>query len=247
MRSYTINSEAYNGPLDLLLQLIESQELDITQVSLAQVADQYVSFVENNPEILPEDIADFLVIAAKLILIKSKALLPTLEIIEDANELEKQLKMYKLYLDATKKIESIVAHKNFTYSHTSFPAQFIQGFVPPKKQITTERMRDLYDLVIKRLEPIIMLPKRIIERVVTIREKIENIRDAILKHSKISFKHFLSNGAGKSEKIVSFLALLELVKQKIIQVEQGDFLGEIEISKTDDAEKLQVSTETEFL
>ena len=96
-----IKIDKFQGPLGLLLQLIEKEELDITEVSLAKISDQYIDSIKNTKNIDPGETADFLVIAAKLLFIKSKALLPYLypeEENEEIEELESQLRMYKEFL-----------------------------------------------------------------------------------------------------------------------------------------------------
>src|SRR3989339_2104859 len=105
--------DKFEGPLGLLLQLIESQELDITEISLAKIADQYIEYIRGDKGIGPEELADFLVVAAKLLLIKSRALLPFLkgEAEEEIEEFEQQLRMYKEFLAAAKKIEAIIGKK----------------------------------------------------------------------------------------------------------------------------------------
>ena len=111
--------EQFEGPLDLLLQLIEDQKLEITNISLAQVTDQYIQYLNHAHDLRPEDLADFLVVAAKLLYLKSRALLPALRLDEeeaDAGELEKQLKIYKEYLDASKKIEQMIKAGHFAFA-----------------------------------------------------------------------------------------------------------------------------------
>lgn len=243
---YSVEQEAFSGPLGLLLQLIENSELEITKVSLAKVADQYIAYINSNQNIPAEEIADFLVIAAKLIYFKSKALMPTLQIEDDGIDLDKQLKMYKLYLDATKRIELMIAQRQFNFAKDKYPVGLIEGFNPPKK-ISLERMGQIYALLIKRLEPILVLPKKQMERVVSIRERIQHIRDTVLNFAHISFHKLVGSNATKLERIVSFLAVLELVKQKIIHVDQEDHLGEISIDKREGAEELMVDTNTEFI
>ena len=113
---YEVKLEQFQGPLDLLLQLIEKQEMDITEVSLAQVADSYIEYINQMGQLNPEEVADFLVVASKLIYIKSKVLLPELDLEEEGIDLEKQLKMYKEYYQATKKIQKSISKKKFNYS-----------------------------------------------------------------------------------------------------------------------------------
>jgi len=107
---HKIKIEDFEGPLDLLLQLIEKQKMDINQISLAKVTEQYIHFIESSDGISPGELADFLVIAAKLLLIKSRSLLPYLESEDEDSgfELEKQLKMYKLFAEAAERVRSIL-------------------------------------------------------------------------------------------------------------------------------------------
>ena len=110
--------DKFEGPLGLLLQLIEKEELDITQISLAKIADQYIEYIKQAKELKPEELADFLVVAAKLLLIKSRALLPFLkgEAEQEIQEFEEQLRMYQEFLSAAKKLEIIIGQKRFSFA-----------------------------------------------------------------------------------------------------------------------------------
>ena len=116
--SYNIKLEQFEGPLDLLLQLTEQEKLDITRVSLAQIADQYLEYISNAKNITLAHLADFLSVASKLILIKSKALLPLLQFTEEEEEeikdLEHQLAEYKKFKEAAQKLNDVF-HSPFTY------------------------------------------------------------------------------------------------------------------------------------
>ena len=100
---YQVSTQQFTGPLDLLLQLVEKKNLAITELSLAQVTQEYVAFLNEQEEINPEDLADFLVIASTLLLIKSRSLLPSLVLAPEEEteimDLETRLKIYKLYKD----------------------------------------------------------------------------------------------------------------------------------------------------
>jgi len=232
--SYKIKLEKFEGPLDLLLQLIENQELDITQVALAKVTEQFIEYVENSGQLNPEEVADFLVIASKLLLIKSKTLLPSLEIDdEEASELEHQLKIYKEYYEASKVIEQMIEEQRFAFAREKPIRVFQRRFSPPLGL----RIKDLglmFEEVLKRLEPIVNLPKEIITRTISITEKINQIKKYILEKVSFNFKKLLNNGGTRTEVIISFLAILELVKQRTIDVSQQGMFEEIEIKRTDD-------------
>ena len=230
--SYNIKLEQFEGPLDLLLQLIEQNELDITQVSLAQVTDQYIKYLNQLEYLNPGMLADFLVIAAKLLLIKSKALLPYLKMDEEdeGEELEKQLKIYKEFLEASKVVNKILLKKRFAYAREKMPVTDIPLFNPPKS-LTGEKLAKVFHEVLKDIEPIVNLPKKSLGRIISISEKINQIRDKILQKASINFEELVKNSKDKTEVVVSFLALLELVKQKSVSVTQKDKFSEIKIMK----------------
>ena len=111
---YKIKLEQFEGPLDLLLQLIEKEDLNINQISLARIADEYINYVNSRKNIPLDELSDFLLVASKLLYIKSKSLLPYLEWNEaedEAIELEEQLKLYREFLDASQKVESLIKQK----------------------------------------------------------------------------------------------------------------------------------------
>jgi len=231
--SYKVKLELFEGPLDLLLQLIEEQKLDITQVSLAQVTDQYIQQLHSavdKDKISAGDLADFLVIAAKLLLIKSKALLPYLEWEEEdeGDELERQLKIYKEYLEASKLIHKMIVKKKFSYSREKLLTTKEVGFNPPKK-LTSKKMKNVFLGILEDLKPIVQLPKEVIRKTINIQEKILQIRNKILEKATMNFDELLKSAKDKTEIIVSFLALLELIKQKKVAARQKAAFKEIEI------------------
>ncbi len=231
MEQYKVQLEEWQGPLDLLLQLIEHQEMDITKISLSQVADQFISYMNAKPLQL-EETADFLVVAAKLIYIKSKALLPTLNLEEDDGiDLEKQLKMYKEYLEAAKKIQKIILKKNYCFSKEKFPEGITSQVFYVPKSITASKLQNVFFQVINRIKPIVELPKRVIEKSIKLSERIQHIKDLIFREASTTFCKMLGESKSKTEKIVNFLAVLELVKQKVIDVEQHELFDDITMNK----------------
>ena len=228
--SYKVKLEHFEGPLDLLLNLIENDELDITKVSLAKVTDQFIEYVNNSQDLNSDEVADFLLVASKLLLIKSKILLPSLNIDdEEASDLEKQLKIYKEYYEASKVIENLIRKKRFVFAREKPIRVFMRKFCPPGK-LKLEDLKIIFIEVLKKIEPIVNLPQSVIKRTITIAEKIQQIQKMILSKISFTFKNLLFN-KNKTEIIVSFLAMLELVKQRTIEVEQGGMFAEIEIRK----------------
>ncbi len=230
-----VKFEKFEGPLPLLLHLIEKEELDITQISLARIADQFVTYIRGDNNILPEEMADFLVVAAKLLLIKSKALLPYLypEEEEDIKELEAQLKMYKEFLDAAKVVEKLIGKKKFMFAREFNRKALLRQanvFSPPKNFGQAEMKMIITD-VIGRYRPPEKIAEKTLRKKITIEEKILNIQSLLLDRIKISFNNLIKKAENKTEVIVSFLAILELMRQKEIVLDQDELFSEIIISK----------------
>lgn len=222
--------------MGLLLQLIEKEELDITEVSLAKIADQYINYMKELVVANPDETADFLVIAAKLLYIKSKALLPYLYTEEDEGieELEQQLKMYKEFLEAMKVIEAMIGKKKFTFAREFDKKAILANlkiFSPPTK-LNKEDLALVFKNLISQIRPEEeKLEEEKLERKINIEDKILAIQKALLDTIKVNFSKFLAKAGSKTEIIVSFLAILELIKQRDVFAEQEGLFGEITINK----------------
>ena len=229
-------TEKFEGPLGLLLQLIEKEELDITEVSLAKIADQYIDYIKKLSVANPDEMADFLVISAKLLYIKSKALLPYLYTEEDEGieELEQQLKMYKEFLEAMKIIEAIVSKKKFMFAREFDKKAILANlkiFSPPAK-LNKEDLAFVFRNLISQIKPEEeVLEEERLERKINIEDKILAIQKTLLDKIKVNFSKFLTKAGSKTEIIVSFLAILELIKQRDVFAEQESLFGEITISE----------------
>src|SRR5512147_3265515 len=114
--SLNFKMEKFEGPLDLLLQLIEQEKLSISEISLSKIADQYLESLGQVAEKDPDELADFLVVAAKLLLIKSRELLPSAAPAEEEGpSLESQLKMYKIFWEAAQRIEAQIKKRRWIF------------------------------------------------------------------------------------------------------------------------------------
>ena len=231
MNNYKIQLDGFEGPLELLIKLIDNNELDISQVSLSKITDQYIDYINDSENLEIGEVADFLVIAARLIYIKSKLILPEIMNIndeEDSKELEESLKMYKKYYEARQKLQEIIKKEKFTYSRTTKLVKIKTKFTPPKN-VNSNIMEENFKKVLSRLKPINKIPKKLIKKTINIREKINHIRNLICRRKNLSFKEFINNKEDKTELIVSFLAMLELIKQRNIIVDQEFMFEEITI------------------
>lgn len=227
--------EKFEGPLSLLLKLIEHQEMDITQVSMSKVADQYVDYIRSNNNINPEEMADFLVVAARLLLIKSKALLPYLypEEEEEIEELEQQLKMYKEFIEASKEIQKRLGKKIFMFAREFNRKALLNNvnlFAPPK-DLDKNEVKIVFIELLTRIQPPEKLEEETIGHKISIEEKIIHIQKMLLDRIKTSFNEVLQKAENKTEIVVSFLAILELMRQREITLEQNEIFGDIIISK----------------
>ncbi|MFH1145374.1 MAG: ScpA family protein [bacterium] len=218
----------FNGPLHLLLSLIEQEELNISELSLSEVTDQFIRYVESGT-VETEELADWLVVAAKLLWIKSQTLLPgEIDMEADPNELAKQLKIYKAYLDAMKGIEVMIKKGKHCYVRTETVRDLTPRFSPPAS-VMTSVLVVTFQQILARLAPVVQLPKMIMEKTMTIQEKMAHIKDILLKRFTAKFSDLFKDNGSKLERIISFLAVLELVKMRAMDVEQPVHFQDIHI------------------
>ena len=232
---FTIKTEIFEGPLDVLLGLVEKRKLFINDISLAKVTDDYISYIESMSGVHMRHTADFIVIASTLLLIKSKSLLPDLSFTEEeeksVEELEDRLKQYK-------RIKELSLHiKNRFGKHVLFGAEAPEPIVvfSPSPDITVANIVQSIKNVLAHLPKKEKLPEVTVRKIRTLEETIDDLATRIQSALKMSFKDFSKQGKGelskeqKVEVIVSFLAMLELVKRGIIEASQGDLFDDIEI------------------
>jgi segregation and condensation protein A len=227
--SYQIKTEQFEGPLDLLLALTEQEKLDITRVSLAKITDEYLEYINQAHSITLENLAEFLSVAAKLILIKSKALLPLLEFTEEEEEeirdLEHQLAEYKKFKDAALQIAKLIESKNFGFTREGF--QGLKTIFYPPENIVAEDIKKAFVKILGEIEVADKLEEEMVREVLTLEEKIVHLQNHLREKVQTSFAELIKNTEDKVEVVVSFLAMLEMVKQRLIHIEQDELFGEI--------------------
>lgn len=229
--SYNVKTHIFEGPLDTLLSLIEKRKLFINDISLAQVADDYISYVRSLSDFPLADSAHFVLIASTLVLIKSKSLLPNLSLTEEEqsniDDLEDRLKQYQKY-----KALSVHLKERFgmNVEYLRLPSKEKIVVFTPDKNTSVARISEVIKSVIVGMPKKEFVPKAVVQKVISLEEMMDSLAERITKSMKMSFRDFA--GVGKAEKvnvIVSFLAMLELVKQGIIQVRQDKDFHDIEI------------------
>lgn len=231
--SHIFKLEQFEGPLDLLLRMIEEEKMDVTQVALSKVTDQFIQYLTGIEEKRPEELADFLVVASKLLLIKSRVLLPQIVLEEDGSDLEKQLRIYKEYLEASKILHKIILKKPFEYTREDYPPLEEKVFVPPNN-FGVDKMHQMFLEIIKGIEPYVKLAEETMQKIVSAREKYQYIQNLIFNKASLKFRELLEDAQSRSEIVATFLAVLEMVKQRHVVVKQGELFDEIVIERVDD-------------
>lgn len=237
--SYNVKTHIFEGPLELLLSLIEKRKLFINDISLAQVADDFISYTKSLENFPISESAHFVLIASTLVLIKSKSLLPTLTLTEEEQEsiddLEKRLAEYQKYKALSRHLKDRFGIKT---EYLRLPSKEKIIIFTPDKETTVSRIVETIKSVITAIPKKEFVPKAVIQKVISLEEMIESLTDRIKISMKMSFKDFANSrvlgqaGMDKADKvnvIVSFLAMLELVKQGVIQVRQDKDFHDIEM------------------
>ena len=233
-KKYTVSTPVFEGPLDLLLNLIESAELDITSVSLALVTDQYLERIRGLEDMDAEEISAFLVIAAKLIQIKSEALLPRPPVREVGEEdpgeaLARQLRLYKKFKEVAGWLKERDAQNLRTYLRIAAPPKVESRFEMGDLTLT-DLVNDAERIFAREAEKaelgtVIRAPK------VTIRERVRHITKYLSTEERTTFRQIVSDAKSRIEVAVTFLALLELVKRYRVNVQQDGLFSDIQIER----------------
>lgn len=232
---YRVQLPVFEGPLDLLLHLIERAELDITRISLARVTDQYIEYMTALEELQVEDLSDFLVVAARLVLIKSQALLPRPPVTrphEDesaGDDLVQQLRLYKQFKEAAKHLDERQKEGQRSYVRLA-PQPYIKTGIEHLDPVSLETLLSTAQRVMKRLSSAPAGEELVTPFSLTVRDQINLISQTLAKHSRINFTDLLSSAYSRPEVAVTFMALLELIKQELIEARQDQMFGEIMIT-----------------
>jgi segregation and condensation protein A len=226
--------KVFEGPLDLLLDLILKNKLEITDISLAEVADQFIIYMQENGESIgPEQLADFLLIAGKLVLIKSKAILPLLELEkeeeEDIEELKRRLREYKKFKEIFPLIKKIYENKNMFFGKTGYSG--IGTVFCPPPNLALADLESFFASAIAKMPVKEVLSEKKKLNPISITDKINEIKERLMERMDVTFRSVIIGSKNKVEVIVTFLAMLELVRKNHAYIEQEEMFGEISIKK----------------
>jgi segregation and condensation protein A len=228
---FELKLSVFQGPLDLLLQLIEKEELDITAVSLAQVTDQYWAHLRSAPELDVEALAEFIAVGARLLYIKSRVLLPELRPrqIEDEKKdvgesLAQMVVEYKRFREAAEAFRGLEEQGRRAYPRLAPPSK--DFLLPPGlKGVTLEGLLNIFEEALNR-QPAEPEEEGAIEReAVTVQEKMAAVMGAVASGSgRVSFRALVEACTSRIEVIVVFLAVLELIKAgQLVARQRGRF------------------------
>jgi segregation and condensation protein A len=233
-QAYQVALPVFEGPLDLLLHLIEREELDITQVSLAQITNQYLDYLARLSDRDPESLADFLVVAAKLLLIKSRVLLPqppappAYDEQDVGEDLVRQLIEYRRFKGAAAWLKET--------DDQGLRAYLRLAGTPPLEQPVDLGDVTLDDLLSAVREILAIKPSgpsvdgTVPPVTITIADQMAFIERRVARGRTASFRRLLGRATNRLEVIVTLLALLEMIKQRKVTVQQDRLFGDIKIA-----------------
>ena len=228
-----VKTPVFEGSLDLLLHLIESEDLDITAVSLIQVTDQYLAALRAADQIDLRALADFIAVGAKLIFLKSRALLPRSpsEIAADDSEVEAiavdltaQLEEYRLYKQSAGFLRELeeAGHRSFVRLAPP-PAEWLPSGI---ERITMKRLLAALSRALERL-PSTVAPERLQRTMINVAERREAVLLAVRRRGRLAFSYLIEECRSRLDAIVTFLAVLDLLKTEDLHAEQDENFGDI--------------------
>lgn len=230
--TYAVRIEQFEGPLELLLQLIEKEKLDITRVSLAKVADQYLEYLERESQRSLPHLSQFLSIAARLILLKSRALLPLLTFTDEEeqsiDDLEWQLQEYRRFREASQRLGELLERPMGSVIRERTFVSSTPVFLAPA-ELTAKKLQDAFTAVLGEIPLMERLEEASLQSVVRLEERMNYFRAHLTERLETTFHSLTHQIDNRVELIVSFLALLQLIKERFVVVDQQEYFGDITI------------------
>lgn len=234
---FVVKARNFEGPLDLLLELIEEHKLSINEVSLATISDEYIRYLEVIGIKDRESLSQFISVAATLMVIKSRTLLPELTLTQEEegniDELEQRLRAYAEIKEASKKIQDLFLSSPLFHTHHK---PTITPLFTPDASITKSSIHACIQSLLNELPKQEIHPQARVKRVLDIKDIIESLVQRIRTQIKLPFSSLISGKELEEKKsfiVVHFLALLELMKYGEISVDQDNEFGEIMIESTE--------------
>jgi segregation and condensation protein A len=230
--NFNIRTEAYQGPFELVLDLIDARKLLVNDLALASITEDFITHARAQTEFPVEETANFIQIAATLLLIKSKSLIPDLILSDEENadveDLKRRLEAYEKVREASRELAHLFGKKMML----SEGERAQEPLFAPSRDLTKGALAEALARMLAAREAVAELPQVRVKPLVSIEEMMDRLSKRVQSALTLSFKEFAGDAKEKVEVIVSFLALLELMKQGIVAAEQYDAYGDIRISNT---------------
>lgn len=230
--NFNIQTDAYHGPFELLLDLIETRKLLVNDLALANITEDFIQHVRAQEAFPVEETANFIQIAATLLLIKSKSLIPDLALTDeessDVEDLKRRLEAYEKVREAARELSRIFGRAAMLPAGERAP----EVTFAPSNDLSANELAEALSRVLSAREAVEELPEARVKPLITIEEMMDRLAKRVQSAMTLSFKDFHGGTKMKVEVIVSFLALLELVKQGAVAAEQFVAHGDIRISHT---------------
>lgn len=243
--AFQIKTEIFEGPFGLLLDLVEKRKLFINDISLSSVTEDYLQYVSKLTGLPHAEVSSFIVVASTLLLIKSKSLLPNLDLTSeeegDIKSLEERLRLYEIFTRLGRNIKN-----NFGRRIIFAPLERKNNNIVflPDNQITKESMMAFARNVLGSMPKKVFMPEVEVKQVISIEEMINKLTKRITNAMKMNFSEFVGRPSTREEKvfaIVGFLAMLELVRNGVLDAAQNDHASDIFIEKREDNYELEVT------
>ncbi|MEX0933767.1 MAG: segregation/condensation protein A [Candidatus Paceibacterota bacterium] len=234
VENYRVKLESFEGPLDLLLTLIEERKMHISDVSLAAITDDYLSYLEEAESVHLRHTAEFILVASTLVLIKSRSLLPNLKLKDEEEEsiesLEEQLMQYKRFRELSVYIQNHFG-KKVLYQKSKTPS--LEPVFSPTAEITKSNLLSAIYRVIQSLPKIEYVPQVVMKKMLSLKEVIDSLTERINSALSVSFKEFSGGQKERVTIVIGFLAMLELVRRGVITAEQQKHFGDITMGRAE--------------
>ena len=250
-----VKLEVFEGPLDLLLHLIEKNKVDIYDIPIVEITRQYLEYVKELPKDDLNTVSEFMVMAATLLDIKCKMLLPKVENEEGEEEdpraeLVQKLLEYKMYKYMSYELKDMqIDGEKYLYKEPTIPEE-VKNYKAPIDyeellgETTLISLNEIFNACLKRIEdkvdPIRSNFGKIEKEEVDINQKQDFIANYITSHKKCSFRNLLSEQRTKMEVIVTFMVILELIKTGNVEVSQSEAFGDIDIELKKPIESIMI-------
>ncbi|KND50941.1 MAG: segregation and condensation protein A [Parcubacteria bacterium C7867-007] len=229
---FTIQTSGHEGPLELILELIEKRKLQVNELSLSQVTDDFITYVRTHEAFPMEDASNFIGVAATLLLIKSRSLIPEIELStdeeQDVDDLKRRLEQYEKAREASRALAQLFGRNVMVSAGEKAP----EVMFAPSRDLNLETLQQALTTALTALEKEERLPEVRVKPTISLEDMMDDLKRRVERAMTMSFKEFTGEKTERVEMIVSFLALLELVKQGHVETEQFGAFGDIRITNT---------------